>query len=108
MDKMSKFVPPETGARPLPPNWPALRRAVFHRDDYACVKCGGRARIECDHVKPRMDGGGDELENLQTLCRKCHMLKTEEETGNAMPPGLLTWAIYAQARPGKKRRMGGA
>lgn len=27
---------------------------------------------EADHIHPRHDGGGDELENLRTLCLPCH------------------------------------
>jgi 5-methylcytosine-specific restriction endonuclease McrA len=61
----------------------ALRRAVRGR---------GRARIlrekgfvprkslwELDHIVPLIDGGGHELENLQTLCKPCHKKKTSRE-----------------------------
>lgn len=35
----------------------------------------GRPSWEVDHVKELMNGGGNELENLQTLCLICHMAK---------------------------------
>lgn len=31
---------------------------------------------QADHRLPRHRGGGDELENLQTLCLRCHAKKT--------------------------------
>jgi len=34
-----------------------------------------------DHIKPITEGGEPlELENLQTLCRQCHAIKTGKET----------------------------
>jgi 5-methylcytosine-specific restriction protein A len=34
---------------------------------------------ELDHIVPLIDGGGHELENLQTLCVPCHERKTAAE-----------------------------
>ena len=34
------------------PRWPALRLAAKRRDDWRCVQCGARGRLEVDHVKP--------------------------------------------------------
>ena len=33
----------------------------------------------CDHIIPKAEGGSDEDENLQTLCRSCHKQKTDAE-----------------------------
>ncbi|MAI81052.1 MAG: hypothetical protein CL917_19080 [Deltaproteobacteria bacterium] len=38
-----------------------------------------RSLWELDHILPLVDGGGHELENLQTLCTPCHKKKTAEE-----------------------------
>lgn len=33
---------------------------------------------EADHITPRHDGGGNQLDNLRTLCRACHKGVTRE------------------------------
>lgn len=50
----------------------AVKMAVKQRDGYRCVRCSRRTRLTIDHIKPRREGGGNELENLRTLCRTCH------------------------------------
>jgi hypothetical protein len=54
---------------------PSLDLAVFRRDGYACVECNSRDNLTVDHIKPVVQGGGDELENLQTLCKRCNSRK---------------------------------
>jgi 5-methylcytosine-specific restriction endonuclease McrA len=42
------------------------------------IRGDGRVRFvdaEIDHIVEEYDGGGDELENLQILCRKCNRAK---------------------------------
>lgn len=34
---------------------------------------------ECDHIVPLWEGGTDDEDNLQLLCRPCHKAKTREE-----------------------------
>lgn len=53
----------------------AMRVAVFTRDEWKCKKCGERDHLSLDHVISVFDGGGDEIENLQALCRKCNSRK---------------------------------
>jgi len=81
------------------------RRLVRRRDRGICAACGldtyalrrevkgrGRTRAlrqrgfkprkslwELDHVVPLIDGGGHELDNLQTLCTPCHKEKSAAE-----------------------------
>lgn len=52
-----------------------LRKTIFERDAYRCVRCGDWHSLEIDHIVPLIEGGGDELENLQTLCRMCNSKK---------------------------------
>jgi 5-methylcytosine-specific restriction endonuclease McrA len=58
--------------------WRKRRAECYERDNWTCrdcgVKCGskGPRRIQAHHVIPRRNGGGDELENLLTLCASCH------------------------------------
>lgn len=57
-----------------------LRHAVLARD-WACRGCGapGQDRDYVDHIVPLADGGGDDLGNLQRLCRACSARKTGRE-----------------------------
>jgi len=59
-----------------------LRTQVFERDAYRCITCGSYLGLHADHVIPESHGGPTTLENLQTLCSKCNLLK-----GNKMPEG---------------------
>lgn len=57
-----------------------LRRAVFLRDYGTCALCGKDAREigwEADHRVPTSLGGKNCLENLRTLCLKCHKKETD-------------------------------
>ena len=83
--------------------WRRLRRLVFERDGYQCVACGKRGRLECDHIVPISDGGTDDLANLQTLCRACHMAKTDREKGTSWQ-GKDEWAAFATASRFDKAR----
>ena len=73
---------------------------MFHRDDYACVDCGSRSRIECDHIVPVERGGRTVFDNLQTLCRACHISKTRRENGAT--EGAIEWTRFLTDR--KRRR----
>ncbi len=84
-----------------------LRKAAFERDRAVCARCdadcekvkrvywrildedaqwhyGNLVRYndkvfwEADHIIERADGGRDEIDNIQTLCRPCHLEKTTE------------------------------
>lgn len=54
---------------------PELRWAVFRRDGYACLHCGSESNLSVDHIFPVSRGGGNEPDNLQTLCRTCNSRK---------------------------------
>lgn len=51
------------------------RHVVMVRDNFRCVKCGANRYVDMDHIKKRNDGGSEDLENLQLLCRACHTEK---------------------------------
>jgi len=71
-----------------------MRMEVLHRADYACEACGTRGRrLEIDHILPLADGGTSDTENMQALCRRCHIEKTAMETGNFIP-GAADWRAY--------------
>lgn len=52
-----------------------LRREVFAYDNWMCVYCQSKRRLEIDHITPISKGGTDERGNLQTLCRTCNRRK---------------------------------
>jgi 5-methylcytosine-specific restriction endonuclease McrA len=54
---------------------PELRWAVFRRDGYACLYCGSESNLSVDHIFPVSRGGGNDPDNLQTLCRDCNSRK---------------------------------
>ena len=50
-----------------------IRKAVILRDECKCMECGKTdCRLEVHHIKPRRLNGSDTLNNLITLCEKCH------------------------------------
>ena len=53
--------------------WARIRLQAFGRDDYRCQECGKAGRLECHHVLELAQGGGNDLGNLKTLCRGCHI-----------------------------------
>ena len=48
---------------------------VLNRDNYTCQHCKGKhkdSHLEVHHIVYRSQGGGDDPENLITLCHTCH------------------------------------
>lgn len=55
--------------------WKEIRTQAFIRDKYTCVDCGQVGRkLEANHIQPRSRFPELKLElnNLETLCKKCH------------------------------------
>jgi hypothetical protein len=56
---------------------------VLARDNWTCLSCGRTAKdgitLEVDHILPRSKGGKDSIENLQTLCKKCNIGKSNKD-----------------------------
>ena len=53
----------------------AVRDAVMERDNYKCVYCASTNNPELDHDEARANGGSDDDDNLQVLCRSCNRRK---------------------------------
>lgn len=45
---------------------------MLDRDGNRCVACGATWRLTPHHVKSRRSGGTDSINNLITLCGRCH------------------------------------
>ena len=46
--------------------------AVLDRDGHACRVCGSVYNLHVHHVQYRSHLGGNEVDNLLTLCWSCH------------------------------------
>lgn len=60
---------------------PRLRRQVLKRDGYRCQnpRCSNTQHLQIHHRLPAAQGGGPTLENLITLCGRCHRALHDEE-----------------------------
>lgn len=67
--------------------WVKARDAALKRDGHLCQPClmAGRPTPakQVDHITPRAQGGTDDLDNLQSICRDCHNAKTGREAAEA-------------------------
>ncbi len=59
---------------------PAVRKIVFERDEYECVCCGSRRKLEPDHIiSYQIEQAMDDHPNLyQTLCKTCNIEKSSK------------------------------
>ena len=64
-------------------DWSFIRNKVKRRDKYRCVLCHRNkweaGSLEVDHIIELQDGGQTVVENLRTLCKRCHRKKTAAE-----------------------------
>lgn len=69
-----------TRKTPRQVNW-RLRAKVLMRDGARCQLCGATpqdgSKLHVDHIIPWNDGGPTLLENLQILCEKCNIGKSD-------------------------------
>lgn len=67
---VERFKPAQAARQPLPP---AMRTLILKRDGYHCVRCGHGRPLDIHHKVPVAEGGSDDPENLETLCKSCHL-----------------------------------
>ena len=67
---------------------------VKDRDGWRCTDCGRAGRLQVDHRTPLALGGAPyDLDNLATVCERCHFRKTALE--NEKPdPERDQWRAY--------------
>lgn len=67
--------------------WSKQRKLALARDAHRCqLRIPGICTIdarEVDHIRPRAVGGGDELDNLRSVCRPCHISRGMDESGRS-------------------------
>ena len=61
----------------------SIRYDVLKRDNYRCCICGisskEGAKLHIDHIIPVSKGGKTVMDNLQTLCERCNMGKSNKK-----------------------------
>ncbi|MGE0749340.1 MAG: HNH endonuclease [Variibacter sp.] len=76
------------------PQWKAVRLLAKRRDGWKCRECGARGRLEVHHIERVRDRPelAFQLDNLKTLCGRCHARVTAIETGIApLDPSRAAW-----------------
>ena len=62
-----------------------LRYQVLKRDNFKCCACGASpakdpsVELHIDHIIPWSKGGETTIDNLQTLCSRCNLGKSDSE-----------------------------
>ena len=54
-----------------------VRQRVWQRYGGRCAECGATDYLEFDHIVPRAKGGSDSDANVQLLCRRCNLKKSD-------------------------------
>jgi len=86
-----------------------LKRQVKERDG-RCLCCGAKGKhLQVDHIMPKYFGGTNILDNLQTLCKKCNMIKGIQrinfrdcQTDLSQPPDSLKILRDPANKPGTR------
>jgi hypothetical protein len=54
---------------------------ILNNQNNLCLRCKEcfNDDVEVDHIRPLSNGGSNNFDNLQALCRSCHIEKTREE-----------------------------
>jgi HNH endonuclease len=55
-----------------------VKLLVWARDGGSCVRCGAKADLHFDHVIPLAKGGGNTAANIQILCQRCNLRKSDK------------------------------
>ena len=71
--------------------WAKIRVRILCRDHGLCQPCKREGRLtlaeQVDHIVPVSKGGGDEDENLQSICIACHETKSRVDLGQKQVTG---------------------
>ena len=59
-----------------------VQREVWRRDQGRCVECGSKENLHFDHIIPDALGGGTTARNIQLLCEKCNLRKSDNPPGS--------------------------
>lgn len=76
--------------------WRHIRAAIIERDGGACLRCAERDRLQVHHRN--RDPRDNRPENLQTLCRYCHIKAHRRR--HPVGPRAGAWDELARLRIG--------
>jgi 5-methylcytosine-specific restriction endonuclease McrA len=54
-----------------------IKMEVWQRDQGRCTQCHASEYLEFDHIIPHSKGGATSVGNLQLLCRRCNLAKSD-------------------------------
>jgi len=78
-------------------DWTKRRLVVLRRDKYLCQPCLRQGRptpaTEVDHILAKARDGTDDYENLEGICRACHVAKTAAEKSGKRKIGADGWPV---------------
>ncbi|MET5012162.1 HNH endonuclease signature motif containing protein, partial [Burkholderia pseudomallei] len=79
----------------------------LERDGGLCQPCARADRVTpavaVDHIAPKAEGGTDDDDNLQSICKACHDVKTAAENQRARGRGLISAPKPGRFPPGRGR-----
>lgn len=55
-------------------------RSLCAQNGYRCVRCGGQTPLGPDHIIPLSKGGTNWITNIQPMCFRCNLKKSDKET----------------------------
>jgi 5-methylcytosine-specific restriction endonuclease McrA len=86
--------------------WAQIRAAVWARDEGYCggPYCADAPPLplevaHIDHIVPLSKGGSNHMDNLRTLCRRCHVLRAGHEHQGMIAAALRDGVIPPDWRP---------
>lgn len=87
--------------------FPRSRKAAKRRDKYKCVTCDSKIKLEVNHIVPCLGKHGVQscshhLENLEVLCRACHLKVTAQQRADGLFDRGARPKPNRQGRPRRK------
>ncbi len=80
--------------------WQVTRQRVLARDLFHCVRCGIKVTISTAQIDHIVSGkrGTNEMSNLRTLCRRCHVLRADQRHQGMIVKALIDGIIPSNWR----------
>ena len=90
----TEFFKPERAFLTVP-----QRQTVLSRQSDRCGQCKKIVeQFEYDHIKPLCRGGGNELDNIQALCKECHKVKTADDLEDLVKYNAMSSAFNSETQ----------